>query len=83
MIVTRDAAPLVAPEQDSLSETRLSSAPPRAGCSESHIQTSVNLRRHAITPSDVRAALAELRQTHAASTCNHYRQALLSWTLFV
>ena len=37
-----------------------------------------HLRRHAITPSDVRAALAELRQTHAASTCNHYRQALFS-----
>ena len=37
-----------------------------------------HLRRHAITPSDVRAALAELRQTLAASTCNHYRQALFS-----
>ena len=37
-----------------------------------------HLQRHAITPSDVRAALAELRQTHAASTCNHYRQALFS-----
>ncbi len=37
-----------------------------------------HLRRDAITPADVRAALAELRQTHAASTCNHYRQALVS-----
>ena len=35
-------------------------------------------RRHTITTADVRTALAELRQTHAASTCNHYRQALLS-----
>ena len=35
-------------------------------------------RRHAITPADVRAALADLRRAHAASTCNHYRQALLS-----
>ena len=35
-------------------------------------------RRHTITPADVRAALADLRRTHAASTCNHYRQALLS-----
>ena len=26
----------------------------------------------------MRAALAELRRTHAASTCNHYRQALFS-----
>ena len=26
----------------------------------------------------MRAALADLRRTHAASTCNHYRQALLS-----
>ena len=37
-----------------------------------------HLRRHAIAPADVRAALAEFRQTHAASTCNHYRQALCS-----
>ena len=37
-----------------------------------------HLRRDAIAPADVRAALAELRQTHAASTCNHYRQALFS-----
>ena len=37
-----------------------------------------HLRRDAIAPADVRAALAELRQTHAASTCNHYRQALYS-----
>lgn len=37
-----------------------------------------HLRRDAIAPADVRAALAELRQTHAASTCNHYRQALCS-----
>ncbi len=37
-----------------------------------------HLRRDAITPADVRAALAELRQTHAASTCNHYRQSLFS-----
>ena len=29
-------------------------------------------------PTDVRAALADLRQTHVASTCNHYRQALFS-----
>ena len=35
-------------------------------------------RRHAITPADVRAALADLRRTRAASTCNHYRQALFS-----
>ena len=35
-----------------------------------------HLRRDAITPAEVRVALAELRQTHAASTCNHYRQAL-------
>ena len=35
-------------------------------------------RRYAITPADVRAALADLRRTHAASTCNHYRQALFS-----
>ena len=42
-----------------------------------------HLRRGAITPADVRAALADLRRTHAASTCNHYRQALFSlhWTL--
>ena len=32
-------------------------------------------RASASSPS---AALAELRQTHAASTCNHYRQALFS-----
>ena len=37
-----------------------------------------HLRRDAVAPADVRAALAELRQTHAASTCNHYRQALFS-----
>ena len=37
-----------------------------------------HLRRDAIAASDVRAALAELPQTHAASTCNHYRQALFS-----
>ena len=37
-----------------------------------------HLRRDAIAASDVWAALAELRQTHAASTCNHYRQALVS-----
>ena len=37
-----------------------------------------HLRRDAITAADVGAALAELRQTHAASTCNHYRQALFS-----
>ena len=37
-----------------------------------------HLRRDAIKTGDVRAALAELRQTHAASTCNHYRQALFS-----
>ena len=37
-----------------------------------------HLRRDAIAPADARAALAELRQTHAASTCNHYRQALFS-----
>ena len=37
-----------------------------------------HLRRHAITPADVGAALADLRRTHAASTCNHYRQALSS-----
>ena len=35
-------------------------------------------RREAITAVDVREALADLRQTHAASTCNHYRQALFS-----
>ena len=37
-----------------------------------------HLRRHAITATDVRAALVDLRRTHAASTCNHYRQALFS-----
>ncbi len=37
-----------------------------------------HLRRHAIATSDVRAALADLRRTHGASTCNHYRQALFS-----
>ncbi len=37
-----------------------------------------HLRRHAIATSDVRAALADLRRTHAASSCNHYRQALFS-----
>jgi len=37
-----------------------------------------HLRRDAITPADVRTALADLRRTHAASTCNHYRQALFS-----
>ena len=37
-----------------------------------------HLRRDAIMPADVRAALAELRRTHAALTCNHYRQALFS-----
>ena len=37
-----------------------------------------HLRRDAITPADVRAALADLRRTHAASTCNHYRQAHFS-----
>ena len=37
-----------------------------------------HLRRDAIAAGDVRAALAELRRTHAASTCNHYRQALFS-----
>ena len=37
-----------------------------------------HLRRHAIAPPDARAALADLRRTHAASTCNHYRQALFS-----
>ena len=37
-----------------------------------------HLRRDAITPADVRTALAKLRRTHAASTCNHYRQALFS-----
>ena len=37
-----------------------------------------HLRRDAITPADVRAAFADLRRTHAASTCNHYRQALFS-----
>ena len=37
-----------------------------------------HLRRHTITATDVRAALADLRRTHAASTCNHYRQALFS-----
>ena len=30
-----------------------------------------DFRRDAVTPADVRAALAELRQTHAASTSNH------------
>ena len=37
-----------------------------------------HLRRDAIAPADVRAALAELRRTHAPSTCNHYRQAIFS-----
>ena len=37
-----------------------------------------HLHRHAITSADVRVALADLRRTHAASTCNHYRQALFS-----
>ena len=37
-----------------------------------------HLRRDAIEPGDVRTALADLRRTHAASTCNHYRQALFS-----
>ena len=35
-----------------------------------------HLWRDAITPADVRAALAKLRRTHAASTCNHDRHAL-------
>ena len=35
----------------------------------------VLLRR---SQADVRAALADLRRTRAASTCNHYRQALFS-----
>ena len=35
-------------------------------------------RRDAITLAHVRGALAELRCTHAASTCNHYRQAFCS-----
>lgn len=47
MIVTRDAAPRVALEPNSLSETRLRSALPRAGCSESHIQTVID---HANSP---------------------------------
>ncbi len=37
-----------------------------------------HLQRHAIRTPDIRAALADLRRTHAASTCNHYRQALFS-----
>ena len=37
-----------------------------------------HLQRETIATSDVRAALADLRKTHAASTCNHYRQALFS-----
>jgi len=37
-----------------------------------------HLRRDVIEPGDVRTALADLRRTHAASTCNHYRQALFS-----
>lgn len=37
-----------------------------------------HLRRDVITTGEVRVALAELRQTRAASTCNHYRQALFS-----
>ena len=37
-----------------------------------------HLRPDAIAPTDVRAALAALRRTRAASTCNHYRQALFS-----
>ena len=37
-----------------------------------------HLRRDAIAPAALRAALAKLRQTHAASTCNHYRQAFFS-----
>ncbi len=40
-----------------------------------------HLRRDAIEPGDVRTALADLRRTHAASTCNHYRQALFSLNL--
>ena len=37
-----------------------------------------HLRRDGITPADVRVGLVELRRTHAASACNHYRQALFS-----
>lgn len=37
-----------------------------------------HLRRHSITSADVRVALADLRRTRAASTCNHYRQAIFS-----
>lgn len=33
-------------------------------------------RRADITPAEIRAALAELRQTRSASTCNKYRMAL-------
>lgn len=34
--------------------------------------------RHSLEPTEIRVALAELRQSHAATTCNHYRQALHS-----
>lgn len=34
--------------------------------------------RHSLEATDIRRALADLRRTHAATTCNHYRQALHS-----
>ena len=47
MIVTRDAPWLVVPVRDSVSETCLRSALPRAGCFESNIQTVID---HANSP---------------------------------
>ena len=34
--------------------------------------------RHSLESAEIRTALAELRRSHAATTCNHYRQALHS-----
>ena len=34
--------------------------------------------RHSLESAEIRIALAELRRSHAATTCNHYRQALYS-----
>ena len=39
--------------------------------------------RHTLTTSEIRAALSELRTTMAASTCNHYRQALFSLYVYL
>ena len=39
--------------------------------------------RHSLTAGEIREALADLRKTHAPTTCNHYRQALLSLYTFL